>query len=40
MGKPFTVNINRYDPYKQLPVSGLFRHLDLAGGGGEQGQRD
>ena len=39
MGKPFTVNINRFDPYKTLPVSGLLRHLDIPGRRRQQGQR-
>ena len=39
MGKPFTVNINRFDPVQDLSLPGLFRHLDLAGRGGEQGHR-
>ena len=27
MAKPFTVNINRFDPYKTLPLPGLLRHV-------------
>ena len=31
MGKPFTVNITRFDPYKIVPLPGVLRYQHHSG---------